>query len=73
MDVEVVAHWRTDPIVDNLVEEFYQHLMVCYKARGQTAEVAKTYQSCRSVLSAHFTIAPSPETEAIYRHLIRKD
>lgn len=53
------------PDADDLLEEFYQRLMVCYQARRQTAEAVKTYQRCRSVLSAHLAIGPSPETEAI--------
>ena len=69
---EAIEAYQRALDVDNLVEEFYQHLMVCYQAEGQTAEAVKTYQRCRSALSANLAIAASPKTEAIYRDIIKK-
>ena len=57
---------------DNLAEEFYQRLMVCYQQLGQEAEAVRTYQRCRAVFSAAMGIAPSARTEAIYKTLITR-
>ncbi len=56
---------------DNLAEEFYQRLMVCYQRLGQEAEAVKVYHRCRAVFSATLGIAPSARTEAIYKALIK--
>ena len=52
--------------VDDLTEEFYQRLMLCYKKLGRKAEAVKTYTRCCSLLKANFGMDPSPETTAIY-------
>jgi two-component SAPR family response regulator len=70
---EKAATWYQKGLeVDTLAEEFHQRLMVCYQQQGQTALAVKTYLSCRSVLSTHLGLAPSPKTEEIYRSLIKK-
>jgi len=57
---------------DNLAEEFYQRLMVCYQQLGQEAEAVRVYQRCSAVFSAAMGIAPSARTEAIYKALITR-
>jgi DNA-binding SARP family transcriptional activator len=52
--------------IDNLCEEFYQHLMLCHNALGQQAAAVRTYEQCRSVLSRAFGNTPSQKTEEIY-------
>lgn len=55
--------------MDNLTEEFYQRLMVCYQGLGQKADAVKVYHRCRSVLSAALGVEPSSRTEEIYASL----
>jgi two-component SAPR family response regulator len=56
--------------VDNLAEEFYQDLMICYRHLGQNAKAIEVYRSCKKMLSACLGIEPSPKTEAIYKTLV---
>ncbi|GAN33774.1 MAG: hypothetical protein DYG83_17690 [Candidatus Brocadia sp. AMX2] len=58
--------------VDNLAEEFYQHLMVCYQRLGQEAEAVKLYRRCRSVLLSALGVKPSSRTEEIYADLQKR-
>jgi LuxR family maltose regulon positive regulatory protein len=60
-------HYLKGLEVDELAEEFYQHLMICYRELGQHAKAIETYRRCKKTLSATFGIEPSPKTEAIYR------
>ncbi len=57
---------------DNLAEEFYQRLMVCYKHLGRHADAVKAYKRCSSLLQSELGIAPSAETEAVYSSIIQK-
>ena len=50
---------------DNLREEFYQRLMLCYHKLGQQAEALNVYNLCKSELSSALGIAPSKMTESI--------
>lgn len=50
---------------DNLREEFYQRLMLCYHKLGQQAEALNVYNLCKSELSSGLGIAPSKMTESI--------
>ncbi len=55
--------------VDDLAEEFYQRLMICYRNQGRMAEAMAVYERCRTVLDAVLGIAPSVKTVEIYRSL----
>lgn len=66
------GHYQKVIEIDDLVEEFYQRLMVCHHHLGQKAEVVKAYNRCRTMLSAALGITPSPNTETIYNNLARK-
>jgi DNA-binding SARP family transcriptional activator len=55
--------------VDDLVEAFYQRLMVCQNQLGLRAEALTTYQRCKKTLAAHLGVEPSPATETLYRSL----
>lgn len=55
--------------VDALAEELYRRLMQARLARGEPAEAARTYLRCRDALAAELGIAPSAETEALYRSI----
>lgn len=53
--------------VDELAEEFYQRLMVCYLSGGHRAEAIATYNRCQRVLQSVLGINPSPRTEEILK------
>ncbi|HEY6838769.1 MAG TPA: BTAD domain-containing putative transcriptional regulator [Geobacteraceae bacterium] len=55
--------------IDDLAEELYQNLMICYHAAGLGAEAAATYQRCRLTLAAQ-GYKPSEKTQALYRTLV---
>jgi LuxR family maltose regulon positive regulatory protein len=56
--------------IDELAEEFYQHLMLCHRRLGRQAEAVLVYQRCRAALAGSLGIEPSPKTEEIYRSLL---
>ena len=55
--------------LDNLVEELYQDLMRSQISLGRRAQAARTYERCRKALSETLGIAPSAETEKIYKSI----
>ncbi|HWP88236.1 MAG TPA: bacterial transcriptional activator domain-containing protein, partial [Burkholderiales bacterium] len=55
--------------LDLLTEVFHRNLMVCYRELGRNAEAIDVYRRCRQNLSVILGIAPSAETEAVYRSL----
>ncbi len=59
--------------IDELAEEFYQHMMMCYCHLGQQSKAAATYRRCRIMLSEVFGINPSSKTEEIYNSLCRRN
>ena len=66
---DAIDCYRKGLEIDDLVEEFYQRLMVCHHRAGQSAEALEAYNRCREAISAALGIAPSPETEAIVRSI----
>jgi len=52
---------------DSLAEELYRRLMRGYLARGEPAEAARVYRRCRDMLSVQLGIAPSADTEALFK------
>jgi len=69
---EEAGQWRSAADVylrgleaDDLVEEFYQRLMVCHQNLGNQGEVMSLYKRCRTTL-AILGIKPSAATRAIY-------
>ena len=51
--------------VDDLAEEFYQNLMICYRKLGLRAKVLAVYRRCRSLLEARLGLEPSAETQSL--------
>jgi DNA-binding SARP family transcriptional activator len=51
---------------DDLAEEFYRRLMICYRQMGNNVAAIRTYNRCRSRLLAELGIEPSRETTAVY-------
>ncbi|MGB5177180.1 MAG: BTAD domain-containing putative transcriptional regulator [Gammaproteobacteria bacterium] len=55
--------------VDDLVEVFYQRLMVCCLATRRLSEGMSVYRRCSEVLSITLGLQPEPETESLYHSL----
>jgi DNA-binding SARP family transcriptional activator len=53
--------------VNDLAEEFYQHLIICQRQLGRHANAVAIYNRCRSVLKARLGIEPSVQTESLIR------
>jgi LuxR family transcriptional regulator, maltose regulon positive regulatory protein len=56
---------------DELSEEFYQRLIVCYRELGNNAEAVRAYRRCRSLLRDELGISPSDQTEAIHASIVQ--
>jgi len=52
--------------VDDLIEVFYQRLMLCTLQTRQISEGMAAYRRCRQILSIVLGLQPTPETESIY-------
>jgi DNA-binding SARP family transcriptional activator len=57
--------------VDDLAEQFYQRLMLCYEQLGRRSEALAVYRRCRTTLSLVLAINPSSQTEAIRRRVMK--
>jgi DNA-binding SARP family transcriptional activator len=56
--------------VDDLVETFYQRLMVCLDQTGRQPEAVATFRQCRHILSVVLGLAPMKETRDIYETIL---
>jgi LuxR family transcriptional regulator, maltose regulon positive regulatory protein len=56
--------------LDPLAESFYRRQMICLEALGGRAEAIEVYRRCRQTLSVTLGVAPTSETDAVYRRLI---
>jgi DNA-binding SARP family transcriptional activator len=56
--------------VDDLIETFYQRLMVCLDQTGRQPEAIATYRQCRHILSVVLGLAPMKETRDIYESIL---
>lgn len=66
---QVIASCMRGLDSDALVEAFYQGLMRCYHCQGRHSEGLAIYRRMKLTLSAVLGIAPSAESEALYRNL----
>ena len=55
--------------IDDVAEEFYQQLMICYRELGRKAEAISLYERCRKTLSTILGVDPSAKTEGIFKSL----
>jgi ATP/maltotriose-dependent transcriptional regulator MalT/DNA-binding SARP family transcriptional activator len=55
--------------LDNLAEDLYRNLMLCYRELGRPSEALRVYRRCKELLSVVLGMPPSPETEAVRRSL----
>ncbi len=51
---------------DNLSEELYQSLMLCYQSEGRTGEALAVYTQCKNTLFSILGVLPSQKTESIF-------
>jgi LuxR family maltose regulon positive regulatory protein len=66
---QAIVLYRKGLEVDNLTEELYRRLMVCYGSIGETVKAAQVYLQLKTPLSSSMGIDPSPKTETLYRTL----
>jgi DNA-binding SARP family transcriptional activator len=66
---EACASYRTALDVDDLAEQLYQRLMICYTRLGDKAAAISVYTSLRNTLKVRLDAEPSVKTEAIYRQV----
>ena len=64
---EACASYRAALDVDDLAEELYQRLMICYSRLGDKAAALSTYARLRDTLKTRLDAEPSAKTEALYR------
>ena len=67
---KAAVHYNRSLDVDDLSDETYQRLIRCLQRLGQKTEALSVYNRCKKTLHAAFGIAPSPETQAIYRAVV---
>jgi two-component SAPR family response regulator len=56
--------------VNPCLEDFHQLAMTLHAEMGDRLGVIWQYQECRKALLAEMDVAPSQETEALYRRLV---
>ena len=68
---ERAASWYNRGLaVEDFPEELYQSLMLCLKKLERKTEAISIYRQCKKSLENSFGIAPSPETETIYKSIL---
>jgi DNA-binding SARP family transcriptional activator len=67
---KAIAFYQRGLEVDDVAEELYQQLMICYQQTDQPAKVHSTYQRCKKTLNLTFGIEPSAKTEGLYKRII---
>jgi peptide/nickel transport system substrate-binding protein len=66
------AKWAEELIIlEPYRETGYRRLMTAHAAAGNRAEALRVYERCRRLLSEELGAYPSPETDSIYRELLR--
>jgi LuxR family maltose regulon positive regulatory protein len=56
--------------IDDLSEEFYRSLMLCYQKLDRKTEAIAVFRRCQRILSSTLHIEPSAKTQSIYRALV---
>lgn len=56
--------------VDDLVETFYQRMMICLDRLGRQSEAIASYRQCKHILSIILGLQPTEETQQIYRSIV---
>lgn len=55
---------------DPLREEIHRDVMRLYMERGQRTLAIRQYETCQAILAEEMSIAPMPETQALYAQII---
>jgi DNA-binding SARP family transcriptional activator len=55
--------------IDDLEEELYQNLMICYQKLGHQAKAIEIYQRCQTTMLSILGIEPSSKTRNIYNSI----
>lgn len=58
--------------VDDLIETFYQRLMVCFRETGRRPEAIAAYRQCQRILSVVLALEPAVETRSIYQAILEQ-
>ncbi len=69
---KAIGYYERGLDIDPMAEEFYQHLMSCFRKLGRTAAVVNAYHRCSEILFKHLGIKPSARTNAIYSSLLKQ-
>jgi DNA-binding SARP family transcriptional activator len=64
-----LAHAREAVRLEPYRESGYRRLMRMLAATGDRAEAVRAYQQCRALLDEELGVAPSTETESLYREI----
>ena len=64
-----IRFYRRGLEIEPLTEQYYQRLMICYRATRRLAEAMAIFQRCRQVLAEQFQLSPSTETLRLYASL----
>ncbi len=64
---------RSILLKDKCQEGAHRLAMQAYAAIGNRADLIRQYESCCNALSAELGVSPSPQTEILYRQLLRYD
>jgi peptide/nickel transport system substrate-binding protein len=71
-DAPEAAKWAQEAIaLEPFRETGHRRLMHAHAAAGNRAEALRAYERCRRLLAEELGAFPSPETESIYRELLR--
>lgn len=68
---KAVEYYEQGLEADDLIEEFYQHLMICLQRLGQLTKALAVYKRCKKTIPAGLSVTLSPKTEAIYKSIIQ--
>lgn len=58
--------------IDPVAEQFYQHLMICYRKVGLESEALRMFNQCSSELNEKLGIKPSSKTETIKAEILKQ-
>ena len=71
-DAREAAKWAEELIgLSPFREAGYRYLMEAHVAAGNRAEALRAYEQCRQLLAEELGAYPSPETDSIYRALLK--
>ena len=73
-DWERAVHYgRAYLKVDDLAEEVHRRLMVLYVMMGDRPAAVQQFKECEAVLKRELSVAPLPETRAIYQAVMHNE